>query len=121
MYPNSCLLYPNFNLLYQLRRLEAAQASLPALEASPGKQEVKPQRGDILSDPLGEIKKNRSVWTKNEIDIFIKMFRKKSKDFVKIAEKLETKSVKDCVLWYYLSKKKLKVKIKAKIKASNHY
>ena len=81
---------------------------LPVLEASPGKQEVKPQRGDVLSDPLGEIKKKRRVWTKNEIDIFIRMFRKKSKDFVKIADKIKTKSVKDCVLWYYLSKKKTK-------------
>ena len=73
-----------------------------------------------MSDPLGEIKKKRSVWTKNEIAIFIRMFRKKSKDFVKIADKIETKSVKDCVLWYYLSKKKLKVKRKPKINASNY-
>ena len=86
----------------------AAQATLPALEAG-GDERVKSHRGFIMKDPLGEEKKNRCVWTEEEVKIFSKMYIRNPKNFVKIAKELKEKSVKDCVLWYYLSKKKTKL------------
>ena len=95
----------------------AVQATLPALEAE-GDNRVKSHRpnasGFIMEDPLGEEKKNRCVWTEEEVEIFSKMYVKNPKDFVKIAMELEEKSVKDCVLRYYLSKKNTELKKKSK-------
>nr|XP_046909511.1 probable serine/threonine-protein kinase DDB_G0282963 [Dermatophagoides farinae] len=48
---------------------------------------------------------NHNVWTENEINLFQKSIFKYDKDFFLIADEIKTKSVKDCVQFYYLWKK----------------
>ncbi|KAH9417229.1 Metal ion binding [Dermatophagoides pteronyssinus] len=48
---------------------------------------------------------NHDVWNENEIILFQKSILKFDKDFFLIADEIKTKSVKECVQFYYLWKK----------------
>ena len=100
--------------------LMSVQAILPILKPG-GRKEVKSDWGKVMEHhPLEERKISRSVWTEEEKEIFTQMYLKNPKNFVKIAENLDMKSVKDCVLMYYLTKKNLELMKKSrKLKSSN--
>jgi hypothetical protein len=44
------------------------------------------------------------IWTLEEVQMFEHLFRKQPKNFISISKDLKTKSVKDCVEFYYLWK-----------------
>ena len=69
--------------------------------------------------------KNRIVWSDKEINTFIESYSKNPKQFKKIADSLQTKSVKDVIEFYYnnrynLNLKKYEIMGKKKGKL-NHY
>lgn len=68
---------------------------------------------DLVEDPLTFYDfagNSESIWTDAEKAVFAKIFPNCQKQFGKIADKLPGKSVGDCVLYYYRTKKDLEWK-----------
>uniref|UniRef100_A0A6G1SLK5 Zinc finger protein 541 n=1 Tax=Aceria tosichella TaxID=561515 RepID=A0A6G1SLK5_9ACAR len=70
---------------------------------------------DVLYKCHGDIKeatkkllmretKEVAIWTLEEVQMFEHLFRKRPKDFISISKDLKTKSLKNCVEFYYLWK-----------------
>lgn len=51
-----------------------------------------------------------SAWLPSEEEIFVQMFKKVNKDFVKIAAHLPNRTVKEVIKFYYVNKKRLNLK-----------
>ena len=66
----------------------------------------------LILDPLKEFndRKFQNMWTDPEKDIFKEKFLQHPKNFGRIAQNLERKSVSDCVLYYYMTKKSVNFK-----------
>ncbi|XP_048583082.1 uncharacterized protein LOC116603357 isoform X3 [Nematostella vectensis] len=65
-------------------------------------------RNGLIRDPLAALneRKYRNIWTEKEKQIFKEKYIEHPKDFELIAAFLENKSVSECILFYYQSKKK---------------
>lgn len=65
-------------------------------------------RNGLVRDPLGIIneRKHKNIWSEKERHIFKDKFIHNPKDFDLISSFLPTKSVADCILFYYQTKKK---------------
>ncbi|KAK3745339.1 hypothetical protein QZH41_018902 [Actinostola sp. cb2023] len=62
----------------------------------------------LIRDPMALLneRKYRNIWTDKEKQIFKEKYTTNPKNFVLIAAYIENKSVADCILYYYQSKKK---------------
>ena len=65
--------------------------------------------------PIERERKQRNPWTEREKQIFVDNYIIHPKDFRRIAGLLENKSVNEVVLFYYLNKKALKLKRRARM------
>ena len=67
---------------------------------------------DLVIDPLLEYNKfkNRITWTDNEKQIFIEKYSNSPKDFKKISNAIQSKSIKDVIEYYFLNRIKLNLK-----------
>lgn len=105
--------YPHKDL-WQIRRkmkeLSSVAVIPPHLLSS--KNVVQGNRDNLVPDPLlAYITAMSAVeWAEEEKELFGQLFQRHPKNFGRIAEQLPGKSVKDCVLFYYLSKKRLNFK-----------
>ena len=90
-------------------KMHSYAAVIPALEER--QRKCTSNKGLIL-DPLKEFNdwKFQNMWTDPEKDIFKEKFLQHPKNFGRIAQNLERKSVSDCVLYYYLTKKSINFK-----------
>ena len=73
-------------------------------------------KNGLIDDPLLEYKerKNINIWSEQEKDIFREKYLQHPKNFVLIASYLEKKTVSDCILHYYSTKKKENYKAQVK-------
>ena len=105
--------YPHKDL-WQIRRkmkeLSSVAVIPPRLLSS--KNMVQSNRDNLVPDPLLAYITDMSAveWAEEEKELFGQLFQRHPKKFGRIAEQLPGKSRKDCVLYYYLSKKKVNYK-----------
>uniref|UniRef100_A0A915CP62 SANT domain-containing protein n=1 Tax=Ditylenchus dipsaci TaxID=166011 RepID=A0A915CP62_9BILA len=67
---------------------------------------------NALTDARNRLESFLNVWSEEEKEIFSKKIAVYGKNFAAISAFLQSKSVKDCVLMYYMSKKRKQYKLK---------
>eukprot|EP00092_Neocalanus_flemingeri_P016685 GFUD01018048.1.p1 GENE.GFUD01018048.1~~GFUD01018048.1.p1 ORF type:complete len:149 (+),score=14.96 GFUD01018048.1:207-653(+) len=105
--------YPHkdlWELRMEIRRLKPLAASPPQmLKGKPKFRQKLTSSNNLLKDPmLTHLREMSAVqWSQEEREVFGEQFHQHPKDFARIATFLEGKIRKDCVQFYYLSKKKV--------------
>lgn len=109
------------NELVRQVRIMRSQARMPDMYVTPEER-----RATVYVNTNGYVEDAKDVershrlknpWTESEKAIFIKQYLKHPKQFRKIAQHLPTKSINDCVAFYYLTKFDVKYKMLLKQQA----
>ncbi|XP_053557806.1 nuclear receptor corepressor 2 isoform X4 [Bombina bombina] len=103
-----CSLLPHQQLQWNLEKQMRQLAVIPPMLFDAEQQRIKfINMNGLMDDPM-KVYKDRQVmnmWSEQEKDTFREKFIQQPKNFVFIASFLERKTVSDCVLFYYLTKK----------------
>ena len=99
----------------ELKRNRSAVVNMPAFHPDNVLQlklKLESRSDNLIQDPnlIYEQGKSTAKWSRNEKILFRELILKYPKEFSRIAPRMERKTVKDCVLYYYLSKKKVNYK-----------
>ena len=113
--PVCLVIYPHSELWVvrqEVRRLDSLAFIPPLQEHQKQEQRRHSSMDNLMADPLLVYLREMSSmdWLEEERKTFTEVYREHPKNFGKIAKHLEGKTVKDCVKYYYLTKKNVNYK-----------